>query len=239
MISLTRASAIASLLGLLSPLSFSLPQRPRAQPVSLKPVDETSSDPSLVSFRAQLIEALRRGDAAFLRRHAEPAEAVRWTGDESTVGDPLNAKLIKALELGGAFTTTRGAVNGRREFCAPYVYTVFPTIPVPTIRGDQVNNEGHPWATVRPDVPVLRQPSATSPVRGHVRDFELVTPTGDGVPRDDTPSWFEVVTQAPIRGWVRSKDIQDPAGIHVCLYGSAGAWAISEIDANLPSSPIK
>jgi hypothetical protein len=36
------------------------------------------------------------------------------------------ASIERPLLLGGAFTTTRGAVHGRREFCAPYPYASFP-----------------------------------------------------------------------------------------------------------------
>ena len=39
-----------------------------------------------------------------------------WNGGDN----PSWAHLESALALGGSFTTTRGRVEQRREFCAPY-----------------------------------------------------------------------------------------------------------------------
>ena len=103
----------------------------------LLPVDEATHDNSLLKFRAELIAAVKRRDVEGVMRNVDAnvdrsrdKDALRgrlsWNGGDN----PSWAHLESALALGGSFTTTRGRVEQRREFCAPYTYSTYPW-PVP------------------------------------------------------------------------------------------------------------
>ena len=134
-------------------------ERPVARAVYPFPlVDQANQDPEFETFRNSLLAAVRKRDASALRaamdrelRNREQAWLV------SPFSNTIAFELERALALGGAFTETRGAVVGRREFCAPYVYAAFPNeLP------DFLEGEGDPWAIIGARVPVraLRSPSA-------------------------------------------------------------------------------
>src|SRR4051812_5020797 len=133
------------------------------QRASFRPVDEADTDPSFASFRRDLLEALAALDVAFLASHLDPA--LRATADWFVVrGTPTTttSEMRKVLRLGGSFTTSRGAITGRREFCAPYIYSKYPnTFPdIPGVGSD----EGHPWAVIKEHVPAYRGASEKTAV---------------------------------------------------------------------------
>src|SRR5258708_6102282 len=91
-----------------------------------RPVDEAPQDSSLAAVRKEALNAIRAKDAERLmsyfsdsfvfggeRRDDNWLRLKHWL-----VSGPADdwAHLDRALSHGGAFTTTRGAVEGRREF---------------------------------------------------------------------------------------------------------------------------
>ena len=244
---MSRHYAVQSLLGLflLSQPAGGMLARPPAgeQQISrrpgatLPPIDEAKSDPALMAFRTRVLNALMTNDAKFLAEHSAPElemDVSKWTAKNSKEGlDPFYAELIRAVRLGGTFTTTRGSQQGRREFCAPYVYSAFPA-DYPALSGDEINNEGHPWAIVRREVLVRRRPSQSAPIVSRLRNFELVLPTTLTSP-SDVPRWFQITTPDRKVGWVSAADILDPADLHVCFAKVGGEWRISAIGRSMPS----
>lgn len=208
--------------------------RPRT---TLPPIDEAKSDPTLMAFRTRVLNALMTNDARFLAQHSAPdlgMDASEWTAKNSKEGpDPFYTELIRAVRLGGTFTTTRGSQEGRREFCAPYVYSAFPA-DYPPLPGDEINNEGHPWAITGRNVPVRRRPSSTAPVITRLQRFELVLPTTLASPVEH-PRWYQITTPDRKVGWVRAGEILDPADVHVCFAKLDGDWKISVIARSMPS----
>jgi hypothetical protein len=67
------------------------------------------------------------------------------------------------LSLGGSFTASGSAQPGRREFCAPYVYSAFPTTLPPWIGGENL-----PWAVIREQTPVYERQDVSSRVIGRI-----------------------------------------------------------------------
>ena len=96
------------------------------RPIPFAPVDEAGKDPELVAFREALLGAAkRRAVTALVESASETVKvdgepfAVRLRRDFTDKVTPPWDDFSGALSLGGAFTTTRGAIRDRREFCAP------------------------------------------------------------------------------------------------------------------------
>jgi hypothetical protein len=207
---------------------------------TLKPVDQGTLDPSFSAFRTRLSEALKTFDVSFLVQHS--AEELHrgsshWGGDGADRPTELYAQLERAIRLGGSFSTSRGAKMGRREFCAPYVFSEFPDV-IPDLPGDEIDNEGHPWAIVGRNVAVRRRPQANATVIRRLTHFELVSPTTEMSPVDN-PQWYEITTPDALVGWVRAVDIMDPADTHVCFAKFDTDWKITEIDGYMPGPKLK
>jgi hypothetical protein len=135
------------------------------------------------------------------------------------------AHLDRALSLGGAFTTTRGAVEGRREFCAPYVFARSAThADVPEI----VQGEGLPWAIVTRQVAVHAKPDLKSAVLGYV-SYVLVQADNLNAydPADPQVRWQVLYLPGDQVAYVRAETIQDPQGPSVCFAKVSGQWMVS------------
>jgi hypothetical protein len=123
----------------------------------LPPLDEAAQDPTFDEFRTRLIAAVKARDAKFVIDAAVPLLQQRFKEGlalpPSAFAGPAREdaewrELERVLLLGGSFTTTRGARRGRREFCAPYAYSTYPTqlnAIVESMAGHDVNPEGDPW----------------------------------------------------------------------------------------------
>jgi hypothetical protein len=210
----------------------------------LIPVDQAAQDPSLKRTRDALLEAVKSRDAAAVLQYVSPtvvvdaSEAAGGQGWE-TLANSLSVKLgaqhehadwiglDAALSLGGAFTTTRGAVFGRREFCAPYVFGAFPeTLP------DSVQGENSPWALTRKDVDVRQAPDASSPLIAKL-SYALLQAPGD-VHRDPKTArmWQAVELPGGREAFVPADAIWNPAGYHVCMAKIDGRWLVSAFNSH-------
>jgi hypothetical protein len=105
-----------------------------AAPKKLMPVDEAAKDPSWISFRNRLLEALQKHDRKFLlsvldRNIRNPLDAPRGIAafrkqwDFEADDSPLWRELPGALFLGSAWLTPE---KGTRQLCAPYVAAKWP-----------------------------------------------------------------------------------------------------------------
>jgi hypothetical protein len=102
----------------------------QAAEVKLRPIDEAMRDPTLLSFRNALIQAVTRRDVDYVVAQADPdiklsfggsrgreAFRNRLTGDGNWQGEAYWRELDVTLRLGGVFTSAD-------EFCTPYLACV-------------------------------------------------------------------------------------------------------------------
>ncbi|MGQ0751084.1 MAG: hypothetical protein ACT4PS_11160 [Betaproteobacteria bacterium] len=105
-----------------------------AAPKKLMPVDEAAKDPSWISFRNRMLEALQKHDRKFLlsvidRNVRNPLDsprgiaAFRKQWDFEADDSPLWRELPGALFLGAAWLKPE---QGPRQLCAPYVAAKWP-----------------------------------------------------------------------------------------------------------------
>jgi hypothetical protein len=179
-------------------------------------VDEAGQDPEFKAFRDRLERDVKEGDLQALSAAMAPALRARWPGWLDTIAHHT----ARVLPLGGAFTTTRGAVPGRREFCAPYVYGAFPNeLPL------AIEGEADPWAIIGARVPVRTQPRPSARVLTYL-SWELVK--ADGWLNVPGPSqWAEVDLLDGRRGYVQEGQIRQTTDFHVCFAKIDGRWLMT------------
>jgi hypothetical protein len=193
----------------------------------LRPVDEARQEPALVAARASAIDALRARDLdRFLDLVDEDVETVeKALAPKAGIRVMFDAKLADqvtaVLSLGGSFTFTRGSTEGERQFCAPYVYSAFPS-EYPRLP----NRDDEPWAVIAKDVAVKARPAPSAPVIAHV-GYQLVwvAPAGVLSARDGS-SWHEIELTGGRAGFVPASTVRSPGDYHVCFANRTGRWKI-------------
>ena len=206
----------------------------------LMPLDQAGQDRSFVQFRERFITAVKAREARVVIDASVPElqEGFRGSLDlppSAFAGPNREASSWEALEEllavgGGSFTTTRGAVRGRREFCAPYTFSTYP-MPYPDLVGHEEDNEGHPWIILGASVPMLDRPSAHGKALTFLA-YDLVTEF-EQAPNEGP--WYHVVAPDGQRGWVAASEIRDPADYHACFAQIGGVWKMTILDRGLPS----
>jgi hypothetical protein len=192
-------------------------------------VDEAASEPDVNAFRQELVARTRAQDVRGVLSLIEPGLRARFERSWSDLPpgrmyeeDGSLKALQRLLALGGSFTTTRGAVYGRREFCAPYVYSAFPRELPPALEGEiQV------WAIISGHAPVRAKRSRTATVITYL-SYDLVK--ADGWLEDVAPSnlrWAEVTLAGGRTGFVEEGMIWKPSDWHACFAKVDGRWSIS------------
>jgi hypothetical protein len=214
----------------------------------LLPVDEAVSEPDLVRTRAAVMNALRTRNVERLLAFAADDITVHHElgkdqlRDLSSYGDRiLPDHMLGALTLGGSFTTTRGSFKGERQFCAPYVYSAYPSDAYELNLLFQHGDE--PWAIIGKNVPVRSRPSNKAPVVTR-SSYQLVYVPGGlawaeedvakGPPYSDR-GWREVETRNGKTGYVDSRLVRNPADYHVCFAQRGGHWLITVVAEGMPA----
>ena len=186
--------------------------------------DESTSEPALDRSMRLLRAAVRARDLNSLLQSTSSDLRKRFAR-EAAFGRPTNPywqELDRAINLGGAFTTTRGSQTGSREYCAPYVYTKYPYPPPQELLSP--SGETGPWAIVSDRVAVRSHPDPRAEVLAYLgRQLVAVNTEARGTP----PRWYGVVVHGR-DGWVAAKDIRDPEDFHVCLAPAGPVWLITE-----------
>ena len=214
----------------------------QGSPVQVKPVDEASEDFVFSAYRSALRTAVRDRDVTALLTAVAPhlrSWLAEWLDPKRALhgGEKEDwRELEQLLALGGTFTTTRGAVKGRREFCAPYVYSAHPW-PVPSGYGSEVD----PSVLLEADVAVHASPSSTSPVLTRL-SYALVREVGGGYPGDGLPgpAWTLVILQDDREGYVLDTQIRSPTDYHACFAQIEGRWQMVRFARDItPTGPPK
>jgi hypothetical protein len=213
---------------------------PSKEPV-LRFVDEAPQDQLFEKFRARFWAAVKARDAESVMRWAVPTLRAHFQQGLALPNSAFSgpkyedaewAELEKVLSLGGAFTTTRGALAGRREFCAPYTYSAFPSplnAIVEKMPGHDANPEGDPWVVLGERVPVLLEPSANAKMVEQL-SHNLVILSGAEAPGKPPVRWREVFTPSGRRGWVSAEQLRDPSDYHACFAQIDGEWRLASFE---------
>jgi len=201
----------------------------QAPSLQLSPIDEAATDPSLTEFRRTLVNAVRDRDVDRVLRTMTPSLAKSWKGLWGMIPiDQLGSggawvELGRLLAMGGTFTTTRGAIVGRREFCAPYVYSAYPKKPLPEGMFDDVD----PWVILGDKIPVYAERKVSSTVLIYL-SYSIVR-TGGGLlgPEPDGTFWAPISLPDNREGFVGSTQIRSPSDYHACFAKMDGQWRMT------------
>lgn len=201
----------------------------------LLPVDQAQSDSGLLRVRNAILDALRAPD--FTRAMTFVADDVIYRSEKGinkpvvknslgiSVGKgTLAEEVIRALELGGSFTTTRGTAKGERQFCAPYVYSAFP------LGFDRLEpREDFPWVIIAKNVPLRDAPGAQARVIGRL-SYDLVYTAPGGTVQDSSGAeWMRLDGPNGLKGFVPPETVRDPEDYHVCFAHRKNGWQVVDI----------
>lgn len=217
-------------------------QQPSEPPrdARLLPKDESGQAVGLRNFLDSLRSAVKDRDVTFILSASEWPVRQRF---EFGLARPASASggqeaadwagLEGVLALGGAFTTTRGAVAGRKEYCAPYVYSAYPTTPeligmIERMPGHNENPEGEPWAVVGARVPVFKDPTPSSAVITHL-SYDLVIVDESRTVGTPSQLWHRVFTPRDGLGWLSGAQLRRPRDFRVCFAELNGTWRIVSV----------
>lgn len=198
------------------------PSPPSVSGPKLIPVDEATSDPSLVAFRNDLLAAVRRRDADAVVALADPkirtsfgggggAEAFRRALAQPGVWEDFE----RLLTQGGKFV---GEGPGR-SFWAPYVYGAWP----------DAHDAFASLAITGENVPLLESADKNARVIATL-SYDIVQRAGD-IGRD-IGEWHNVKTADGHTGWVEARFVRSPIGYRAgFLENKDGKWQINALVA--------
>ena len=208
------------------------------RPLKVYPVDEAKREPSLLAAREALLEAISHGDAEHVKRLIDPSsspaaalvDALRVDANQRSAAKDLWVwtPLKRALSLGGAFTTTKGAVYGRREFCAPYAYANWPPHWLLDDMRDP-DSGSEPWMVIGQGVAVRLAPSIQAPIVSRV-SFEVL-PVAALSAQDESGAdlvWQRVILPDGRHGFVADSLLWGDMDYHVCFANVDGQWRLTK-----------
>jgi len=186
----------------------------------LPPADEAAQQPEFFTWRARLIAALARHDAAAVRAALHPQVRLSFGGDDGLAAferrwtpdrpdSPLWPTLATVLALGGRWVRGDDAAP---TFVAPYVFSDWP---------DNLDAYTH-QAVIADAVAIRAQPAA---------DAAVLATAGHGVVRlataDDPPGWTALALPGGSTGHIASAYLRSPLAHRVMIDRRTGAWQIA------------
>ena len=195
---------------------------PSVKGPKLTPVDEATSDPSLVAFRNELLAAVRRRDTDAVVALADPRIRTSFGGDGGA--EAFRRALAQPgvwedfellLTQGGSFV----GEGPQRSFWAPYVYSAWP----------DSQDAFESLAITGENVPLYESADTSSRVIATLSS-DIVKRAGD-IGRD-IGKWHNVSTADGHTGWVEARFVRSPVGYRAgFLKNSAGKWRINALVA--------
>ena len=197
------------------------PSAPEVEGPELRPVDEAALDPSLVEFRRELLDAIRRRDRAMLEAALHPNIQTSF-GDgggieafkEKWKGEEIWGVLEAVLKNGGTWQKT-GDVP---RFWAPYVYSAWP----------ESEDAFESLAVIADNVPLREAADPNSNVMGMLR-WDIVKRTGSPSPASAAP-FMKVRIADGREGWVETKYLRSPIDYRAGLV-KTDSWKIEALVA--------
>ena len=198
------------------------PTAPTVKGPKLMPVDEATSDPSLVAFRNELLAAVRRRDADAVVALADPKIRTSFGGGggaadfKRNLGQPgVWEDFERLLTQGGSFV---GEGSGR-SFWAPCVSSAWP----------DAHDAFASLAITGENVPLLESADKNARVIATL-SYDIVQRAGD-IGRD-IGEWHNVKTADGHTGWVESRSVRSPVGYRAgFLKNKDGKWQINALVA--------
>jgi Bacterial SH3 domain len=188
----------------------------------LYPVDEAAKDPTFFTFRARLIQAVQRRDAAHLLNILSPKIHNSFGGDGGieefkTMWKPERAQsevwteLAKVLSLGGAF-------DKDGIFEAPYISAKWPE-----------DKDGFELgAIIGENVRVRAAPQISSSIMRQLSfDIVEVTDWGGNKARGEKRDWIKVKLSDGQSGYVAEEFIRSPIGYRAAFAKEEGRWVMT------------
>ena len=191
----------------------------------VKPVDEAGQDASFLEFRAKLIEAAERKDAAFILGILDPKINLSFGGDAG-IADfkriwKINSKnskfwdeFLTVMKNGGKWWKDE---KGGKTFFAPYTFDGFPqdldVFMYEAIFGSNVNLRESPSTDAR----VVAQLSY------NIVTVESDPDTAAGKIRQNR-GWSKVKTLGGLEGWVKNELVRSPIDYRAGFEKKRGVW---------------
>lgn len=201
----------------------------------LLPVDAATEDESLRVVRDAALAAVKAKNVSALLPLVSTLVVIGDGGDstggmkpwlERTLSNPDDEwwhDLKDALMHGGAFTTTRGAMEGQREFCAPYFYATFPAVLPEAVQGETT-----PWVVINKDVAVYARADLQSRIVARWSYVIVQANNGDyHDPANPDILWKGVEFPENSESFVLATQIRDPEGFTSVLRRSGDAGALA------------
>ena len=195
---------------------------PAVKGPTLKPVDEATSDPSLLAFRNELLAAVRKRDADAVVALADPKIRTSFGGGGGAADFRRNLAQKGVWEDFELLLTQGGSFVGEgpgRSFWAPYVYSAWP----------DAHDAFASLAITGENVPLYQSADKTSPVIATL-SYDIVQRAGD-IGRD-VGEWQNVKTADGHTGWVEARSVRSPIGYRAgFLKTNDGKWQINALVA--------
>lgn len=197
-----------------------------AQERFVRPVDEGKLDPSFVTFRARLIAATERRDAAYIKKILDPEIQLSFGGDSGLADFRRIWKIEKkdsefwetflpVIKNGGTFFRNS---NGRisNVFYAPYSFQAFPEDLDPfehcVIFGSNVKLRAAP--SLKAEVKELLSYNVVK------IDDSATIMTG----KPEKPEWYRITTLGGKQGFVNAKYVRSPIAYRAGFEKKRGIW---------------
>ncbi|HYK02895.1 MAG TPA: SH3 domain-containing protein [Thermoanaerobaculia bacterium] len=179
----------------------------------LMPVDDAPQDAALVAYRNQLLDAVRRRDAAAVAALVDPKIRTSFGNGGGT--DEFRKTLAKegVLEDLALVLSRGGTFQGEgesRSFWAPYVYSAWPD------RHDAFES----LAVIEDNVPLRETKDAASPVVATLA-YDIVTLV---ISEEELR---QVKTADGKVGWVDARHVRSPVGYRAGFNKTGGQWLMN------------
>lgn len=190
--------------------------KPRATAVNgpkLMPIDQATTDPSLMQYLDDMLTAVRNQDTNALLAGIDPkirtAFKKEWKPENSD--SPIWDELEHIFTLGGTFNRTSPAP----QFWAPYIYSAWP----------EGQDSFESLAVITTDVPLHKTAVISSPSMATL-SFDIVK---RGKEKSTDEHWIHVTTADGRSGWVESRLVRSPIGYRAGFTKRSGQWKMDAL----------
>lgn len=200
-----------------------------AQERFVKPVDEAKRDAAFFTFRSKLVEAVKNRDSKYILSIVDPK--IRNTfGDDNGITyfkriwklDSKNSKFWNefstVISNGGTFY--KEADTKTKQFCAPYLFTVFPE-----------DLDAFDYSAIFGKNVILRsKPSVKSSVVANL-SYNVVKVDFDNSVKSkadlDAYEWLKIETLGGKKGFVNPKFVRSSVDYRACFEKIKGNWKMT------------
>jgi hypothetical protein len=195
------------------PAAAEAPAAPSVNGPKLMPVDEASSDPSLVAFRTGLLDAVRRRDADAVVAMADPKIRTSFGGGGGAADLRASLKNPGVWEDLEQILTQGGKFQGE-SFWAPYVYSAWPDA-----------HDAFRFVAITGDSVPLRESADASAKVIATLSHDIVEA------KEEKGDWQQVKTADGKTGWVEASSVRSPVGYRAGFLKMDGKWKMNALVA--------